>query len=313
MNSMTQIRVADIVQIPLAIGSYVFQKTVKQVMRGLVSLGNRSAKVNSLGWRVLSGDLLNRPFSLAIFMTKAPRWNTHAVIGMVGEMELGRSLSIQTDCSPGASWTLVLHNANGEAEQHISSSQEAEASGWQALEITPGLYTLVIRCYSWDDRLCFPAIKVNGQLVVNELKVDKEANRFYDGLRNRRNAFYVALNYYVHTMLRFSSILSKQFVKSEYVPAGDSGMLFNFGAALKGNALRIDLTLELLADFDAYLTLYDRASFPVYWTQLTEPVYTTARITENGHYLIRLRSRAEPKKNKPDKLPISVTTVPVKE
>ena len=312
MNSMTQIRVADVVQIPMAIGSYVLQKIVKQAMSGLVALGNRSAKAGSLGWRVLSGDLLNRPFSLAIFMTKAPRWNTHAVIGMAGPLELGNSLSIQADCSPDASWSLVLHSANGGSEQSVSSSREAEAPIWQTIETRPGRYTLVIRYYRWGDRLCFPAIKVDGKQVLEEREIDKEANLFYDGLRNRRNAFYVALNYYVHTMLRFSAVLPERFIKSEYVPAGDSGMLFDFGASLKGSALQVSLKPELLSDFDAYLTLYDRASFPVYWTKLTEPVHTTARISENGHYLIRLRSRNE-SKNKPDNLPVLVTTVPVKE
>ena len=312
MNSMSQIRIADIVQIPLAISSYVLQKIVKQAMRGLVALGNRSAKTGSSGWRVLSGDLVNRPFSLAIFMTKAPRWNTHAVIGMAGPMELGHSLSIQTDCSPDASWAMVLHSENGSSKQSVSSTEESTASGWQNIETRPGRYTLVIRYYSWGDRLCFPAIKVDGQQVVEEQEVDKEANLFYHGLSNRRNAFYVALNYYVHTMLRFSGLLPERFIKSEYVPAGDSGMLFDFGASLKGSALQVSLKPELLSDFDAYLTLYDRASFPVYWTKLTEPVHTTARISENGHYLIRLRSRDE-SKNKPDHLPVLVTTVPVKE
>lgn len=312
MNSMTQIRVADVVQIPLAIGSYVLQKIVKQAMRGLVALGNRGAKAGSSGWRVLSGDLVNRPFSLAIFMTKAPRWNTHAVIGMAGPMELGSSLSIQTDGSPDVSWSLVLHSENGGSKQNISSSKASEASVWQTIETTPGRYTLVIRYYSWGDRLCFPAIKVDGQLVVEAQEVDKEANLFYDGLNSRRNGFYVALNYYVHTMLRFSGLLPEGFVKSEYVPAGDSGMLFDFGASLKNSALQVTLEPELLSDFDAYLTLYDRASFPVYWAKLTEPVHTTARIYENGHYLIRLRSRDE-SKHKPEHSPVSVTTVPVKE
>lgn len=281
---------ADFAEIPLAIGSFIFFKAIKVVLRAFVALINRVRRGKATAWRVVSGELIKKPLMLPVFMTKAPRWNTHAIIGMAGPLAVKSSIAVNVAqaTSSATAWCLVVQPLGAGRESRISSLDEEKGVTWKSTHLPPGYYMLVMRYYGQSAQASLPAIKVDEQEIVDTRQIDENNNQFYGALRQRKNWFYLSLNYYVFTMLRFLDWLPNDFVTREYLPAGDPGMKFKYGAIRRGAALKVTLQKELLNAYDVYLSLYDRASFPVQWQRIEDEEYTSVVLEENGYYLMRL-------------------------
>ena len=280
--------IADFVQIPLAIASFLFFKLVKLVMCGFVALINRLRRGKSKSWRVVSAEMIGKSLALPVFMTKAPRWNPHAMIGMAGPLEVKSTLAVNTEQAreSAAIWGFSVQPSGGGKEERISSHDGGDAQ-WKTLQLPAGYYMLVMRYYGTGKQVSLPAIQVDGHDFIETTSIDPDINHFYTELRQRRTWFYGWLNYYVYTLLRFSDWLSKAFVRDEFLPAGDPGMMYEYGAVAQGTALRITAQAELLSHYAIYFTRYDRASFPDYSQEIRSMDNMIGPAEENGYFLIR--------------------------
>ena len=80
-------------------------------------------------------------------------------------------------------------------------------------------------------------------------------------------------------------------MEGEYLPAGNPQTTFRYGSVRTGTRLAIDLDPRLWQTSDVYLTVYNRASFPVLSEQLTGPGHETAAVQADGTYLVRVHAR----------------------
>lgn len=282
----------DYAQIPLAIGSFLFFRLMRFVLRGFVALINRARRGKANIWRVVSADLIGKPLALPVFMTKAPRWNPHAIMAMAGPLVVKSSITIhiaQADESAKI-WGLVIQPMGQGREVRVSAGGEKDGP-WKTLPLPAGDYTLVMRYYRPRKQTSLPAIRIDEHDLVAAKTVDPDNNRFYRSLSQRSNWLYVWLNFYVYTMLRFADWLPESFVTKEYLPAGDPEMRYEFGALRRNTALRISVRQEALSDYAIYFTRYTRASFPVMSQEIDSAEYTIAAAEEDGYYLIRMLLR----------------------
>ncbi len=304
MNKKQQLTVSDFLQIPLALVSFLFFYIVKYIMRGLVSFVNNRKKNKKTPWRVISADMVKKPMVLPVFMTKAPRWNPHAIIGVVGPLNVESSIDINTSQANESSgnWGIVMQSLDDGSEKRLSSGVLNSNGVWESLQLSKGHYTAALRYYDNSEKINFPAININGEEAISSMQIDSNTNEFYEELRGRRNLFYVILNYYVYTMLRFSKWLPESFVTNQYLPAADSGMEFKYGVIQKNNELQISLDSLVLSNYEIYITLYDRASFPIQWRQINDTKTTTSPAEETGFYLIRFIRKSGSTKQAIDEL-----------
>jgi hypothetical protein len=121
-------------------------------------------------------------------------------------------------------------------------------------------------------------------------------NDFYRELKGRTGLYYLCLHYYVSVLLRYEKRLSNRFVRGEYLPVGNPETEFFYGALRKGERLDLSSVRPLLADHRVYATIYNRASFPVWWGKIDESMQQLDAAEAGAYYLIRahrLRPAAE--------------------
>ena len=282
--------IADFAQIPLAVGSFLFFRVTRFVLRGFVVLANRSRRGKTSSWRVVSADFIAKPLALPILMTKAPRWNTHAVVAMAGPVFVKSSIAIHARQANESAevWGLAIQPMGHGRKERVSSDNGGVDVSWQTLPLPAGEYTLVMRYYGTNKQASLPAIRIDDRDQIAAMPVTVDNNKFYESLAHRSSWLYVCLGYYVYTMLRFADWLPKSFITGEFLPAGDAGMKYSFGAVRRGIALRISVPPEVLSNYAIYFTGYNRASFPVVSQQIDSPEYVMAGTEEDGFYLIRL-------------------------
>ena len=102
-------------EILLALLSFVFYKVMKFIIGNIYTLYLIINKKPASQWRVLSQKTINAPLVLPVLMTKAPRWNTHAVIGTLGPFAVKESIAfnIETANNSARSWIAVVYNFPG--------------------------------------------------------------------------------------------------------------------------------------------------------------------------------------------------------
>ena len=77
--------------------SFIFNKITKFIVGNLYTAYLAINKKQASTWRVLSAETLKSPLSLPVLMTKAPRWNNHAIIGTLGPFKVEDSLGVNLD------------------------------------------------------------------------------------------------------------------------------------------------------------------------------------------------------------------------
>jgi len=280
--------------IPLALCSFCFFKAVKLILTQSVKL--QAARFNRGGyrWSILTGETVKSPLTLAVLLTKGPRWNPHAVIGAAGPFRVTHSLALnrlQADASSG-SWTVVIYRYPGLKTVACLASSGAAADGeWEAQSLPPGRYSLGLRYYDVAGPVVFPTVRVDGQEALPARSAPPDPNGFYQDLHRRANWFYTALHYYVYPMLQWEARLPAAFVRSEYVPVGDPGNLFYYGPLSAGQALECLLPEGVLDHYRVYYTQYNRSSLPVSWSEIRVGFHRTPPASAAGFYLLRLRAR----------------------
>ncbi|WP_019507526.1 DUF6208 family protein [Pleurocapsa sp. PCC 7319] len=283
-------------EIPLALLSFVFYKVMKFIIGNLftVYLAFDQKKANQ--WRVLSQKTINAPLVLPVLMTKGPRWNTHAIIGTLGPFTVQESveIDIETANNSARSWIVAVYSFPGyKTITSLESERINQSDNWHKIPLSPGKYSLAVRYYNRSDTINYPAIKVDKNLYVDTLNVPKNINDYYYDLINAKNWFYSSLHYYIFTILKFRNYLPETFVRREYLPVGAPATHFAYNYLESQQALQIQITPEIIEQFDIYFTFYDRSSLPITWRIITDSEYLLQPQDRNGYFLLRIRPKPE--------------------
>jgi hypothetical protein len=281
-------------ELPLGLGSFLFYKSVKAVMLGLLHLHNTRTQ-EACKWQPVSDVFLSRPLALPLVMTSGPRWNTHALIATLAPVVVHESLEIDAGAADRSarSWTVVVctHPARRTVTS-VGSLSSPYSGGKARIELPPGKYWLGLRYYHWRPDAELPAVRADGRDVAERAIVTDDVNGFYRGLKQRSNIFYVALHYYVFVLLRYRRWFPAWFVDREFLPLGNPETEFYFGALRKGERLELRIAPEALAGWDVLVTLYDKGSFPTDSEQATQPHYEIAARDGARMYLVRVLRRS---------------------
>ncbi|NEO56676.1 MAG: hypothetical protein F6K54_28535 [Okeania sp. SIO3B5] len=283
-------------EIPLALLSFIFFKSVRFSLRTLVNIATNSNKKKVYKWLVFSAELLEKPLVLPSLLTTGPRWNPHAIAAGAGPFEIVESLAIEiSSCVASAkSWSIGIYKfPEAKAVKYIASDGSNSQEQWHKLTLEPGKYTLGLRYYNWYNEVNLPAVKVDSNLIINAESVDgNNVNNYFQNLTARDNLFYRSLNYYIFTILVCQERLPQEWVRKEYLPVGDPNNEFIYGFIYKNYSLSLKLNSLLLANYDVYLTIYNRSSLPIIYSQINSEKYTSPVIETDGFYLLRLRSKS---------------------
>jgi hypothetical protein len=280
-------------ELPLAIPSFLFYKTMRFTMRRLVVLNARVNRKKAFEWGVLSAESVNLTLALPAIMTTGPRWNTHAIIAASGPFHVRQSISFdvgELTASAGA-WTVVF---NRFPDQKLITKLGSEDGPFDTRRVTislpAGHYNVLVRLYHCADAIRLPDLDIDGASAVAGRHVDPRSNDFYRDLGRRRNWFYLCLHYYISTLIRLGR--PRRLVESELLPMGNPETRFVWGAVRRGESLKMSIEQPVLTTHDIYFTLYTRDSFPADWYAIREREHVTAPARESGFYLIRAQRKS---------------------
>ena len=116
-------------------------------------------------------------------------------------------------------------------------------------------------------------------------------NDFHHSLPARSNAFYWLLNYYLYVLLKLRHRFPSRFVEREFFPVGNPRTSFRYGFLERGDALSMDIAAPLLEDHDVFLTVYSRASLPLFWYRVESQMHVTEAVARPCYYLIRIHRK----------------------
>lgn len=277
-------------QLPMAIGSYLFFKATRFYLRRIVALHFRQHAHQARDWQIFSKEFFDRRLVLPVIMVEGPRWNTHAVIARTGPFDVQRSIRINfpTAARPAGAWTIVVYRfRDHRTVAAIGWADVSSTDAWLSFPLDRGRYSLVLRYYDWSNDVELPEVWVDDARSVGSVPVPPDANEFYRDLRTRENLLYRWLHYYVYVMLLYKDYLPRRLVEKEFLPVGNPETQFLYGALPRGKGLSISLQEPLLAA-RVYLTLYDRASFPVWWSELDRAENEISPAIEDRMFLLRV-------------------------
>lgn len=277
-------------KIALALLSFAFFRVTRGVLRAVQSLYFRAAKAEAARWRTLSAEALRRPLAMPIVMTTGPRWNPHAIIASAGPFRAHGRIEIDAAAaaSSAGAWTVVVHEF---PSYRTVAFRGSSAVGQGPISLPPGRYALALRYYRWSGQPVLPQVTVDGRAQIAARAIDAATNGFYATLAFRKSWFYTCLHYYILVMLEWRGRLPESFVKGEFLPVGNPETEFRFGLLGPGKAPPIDGLNGMPNSGDVYVTVYDRASFPVDWYPLP-PGRETLPANGGAYYLIRGQRRA---------------------
>jgi Family of unknown function (DUF6208) len=276
--------------IPLASASFAFFHTTKCLLHLLRRARDRRQDV--LDWHTLS-DVLARPLTLPYLMVTGPRWNPHALISRVGpfQLESGLRIKVETMHQSAQTWTLVINRAaHLRPIAVIDARKVGEDAAWYEQRLPPGRYVIVLRYYEWSAVPELPEIAIDDQREIPQRAVSAGENDYLGRLRNKEGAFYACLHYYMLEMFRLRPYLPAAFVRREYLPVGNPETAFSYGDLRPGQCIEIASQRGIPEGHRLYLTIYNRCSFPVSWSEVRSLPYRTSPAEGTGSYLWRLHS-----------------------
>jgi len=283
-------------EIPLSVASWIFFHDMKFILGRLYTFALSRMTAEAYEWKTFSRQTLARPFVLPIIATKGPRWNTHAILLTAGPLEVEEKMSFDVAAAQAsaASWSIVLYaNPGYQTVASIESFDVAQGEQSRDVFLKPGLYSINARYFGVSAQPVAPSVRIDGIEALRATAIDRNANELYTDLYRRGGWFYLALHYYVFHMLRFRRFLPQSFVRREFLPVGDPGTTFRYGAIRAGEHLEIEGRPELLEHYDVYVTLYNRSSFPVASETIRDMSVSMAPVSGDGFYLFRLRRKAQ--------------------
>lgn len=280
--------------VPLSLCSFAFHRAMLALFRALAARVLRREAAQGNRWKVLTPALLARRGALPLIMLDGPRWNTHAIIGQAGPLEVKGVLSIDAGAAARSarSWSIVIYRfPRSITIASIGSTGPALAEPWQNIPLPPGSYALGVRYYHPGDPIELPAVRVDGVEQVPPVTVAAPLS-VYDTVRDRRGLFYRFIHHYIFHVLEYRDWLPAKFVRREFLPVGNPQTHFRYGAVRKGQSISLRLSPALLSAYDVFFTLYNRCSFPVDWYAVSTEQHDTRRVAADGFYLVRIHCRS---------------------
>lgn len=284
--------VLSLLDILIAILSFIFAKVYKFIIGNLYTLYLIFNQKKANEWRVIAHDLVKSNLNLAVLMTKAPRWNTHAIIGTLGPFAVNNSVSIELKSPQNSaqSWIAIFYSfPSYKTITWVESNQVDYKENYHSLSLPSGKYTIGLRYYNYYDNLILPTIKVDGQELTSSKQISSDSNSFYDNLISRKNWLFLAIHYYIYTILRWRKFLPTSFVQNEFLPVGATDTKFYYDYLDKNEFIQLKTTQQTLNKYDIYVTLYDRSSLPVSSFRVTDIQQNSIALKNKGYYLIRVR------------------------
>lgn len=284
-------------ELPLAVISFLFFKLMKKLVTILYVANLRKHMRGRNCWIVLDEAMAKKKLALAVLLVNAPRWNTHAIIAKTGGISVMKELGVRIDFAAGADslWTIVVYTyPNFKTITYLSSLNLDQNNSFHIergiayLALPKGEYALGLRYYDAKSDAKLPQVLADEKTVIEPCFIGDNINHFYLLLRQHRNVVHYLLHYYTYVMLRFKSWLPAKFVFSEYLPVGNPDTYFYFGALLAGERLQINVSPEAIQNHIIYYCLYDRASFPIVWGQVSDSSLVVKTNNEKATYLIRV-------------------------
>ena len=281
-------------KLPLACGSFLLFHAVKWLLNRLRRVSTRNQE--SLAWHTIS-EVLDRPLALPYIMVTGPRWNPHALIARVGPFQVQHSLRMRTDTAHRSArmWTLVIsRESNTRAVATIDSSSVSRGDVWREQTLPPGRYFGALRYYEWATAPRLPELEIDGGRRIPERSVSPTENDYLGLLRNKHGVFYACLHYYILCMLGLRWHLPESYVRREYLPVGNPETTFLYDYLRRGQCLEITSNHGIPKGHRLYLTIYNRSSFPVLWSEVKSLPYRTHPAEAAGSYLLRLHAMCSP-------------------
>jgi hypothetical protein len=149
---------------------------------------------------------------------------------------------------------------------------------------------VVLRYYEWSATPRLPEMLIDHTHRILERAVSPDENDYLNGLRKKDGILYVCLHYYVLEMLRLRRYLQASFVRREYLPVGNPETSFDYGDLRPGQCVEISSDGGIPEGQRLYLTIYNRASFPIFWTEVCALPYRSLPMEDTGTYLWRLHA-----------------------
>jgi hypothetical protein len=277
-------------ELPLAALSFAFFKVVRLVV-ALIFRIHQLASKRRLEWRYASADLFKKPLVLPLIMTTGPRWNTHAIVGTVGPVVIRKSIQVNVAAAERSArqWTIAICAFPGyEPVSTIGSKDRPFGSAIVDMPMEAGKYLIAVRYYHCSASVEFPSLTADGGDTVRAATVPSTLNDVYYSLCKRPSLFYLFLHYYVFVLLRHRRYFPLALVTREFLPSGNPETHFYFGALRKTERLTMMVQRDLLNSYDVYLTMYNRASFPLSWWQVTDTDFASPASTVDMTYLVRV-------------------------
>lgn len=279
--------------LPLGLLSFMAFRLVRRVLGRLIERQTFRQPAFKPGWRPFSARTLKLKWYLPFLMTRAPRWNPHALIANAGPFAARRSVRVRVADADAAArdWTIVLYShPHYRTLQSQSPAPEATRTEWVELPVEPGEFTLSLRYYLLRGaQPAAPAIEIDGAPYCDAQALSPSDNDFYRSLAREHNTrFYRAIQYHVYVLLRFQRWFSPEFVKRELLPVGNPVTRFAYGMHRPGQRIRVQLSGEVFEHAQAYLTVYECGSFPVEWIDLASPHALTAVQERAGFHVLRV-------------------------
>jgi hypothetical protein len=279
-------------EVPLSVASLALFIATRGILQRLLNRYHKRNAAHALRWQLLSGEFLARPGVLPIFLTTAPRWNTHAVIATAGPVDVKEELAVWSDTARRSSseWFFVLYSYPRRATVGMVSCLFANDSGWLSFKLPgPGRYLVGARYYGTKDAAEFPALRIDGVENVPSAAAPSDTNRFYDSLALRGNLFFACLSYHVYPILKFQWV-KKSWIERMFLPVGNPETLFLYGTIEAGQRLNCRMDLSRFGTHRYFVTIYSRVSLPVLWYEVRADTQGAGPASPaQGYYLIRLQ------------------------
>jgi hypothetical protein len=227
-------------------------------------------------------------------MFQAPRWNCHAVLGVLRGVEVERRLAVHVETARRAarSWTVVVYGQGSGArkETHIGREHAADGEGFHEVQLRPGVYSLGVRYYECHHEGRWPAVRVDGVTIPGRpLGEEPEAYaRFLDTLRGRDSRFYRAVHHHVMAALREPYRHDPEALAALVLPVGNPQTTFCYGLVPRAARIRIEAPGASLDESLVYLTVLNAASLPSYWTRVEGSPFISPAMAAEGLYLVRV-------------------------
>ena len=286
-------------QVPLFVLSFFFYRLMRL---GIQKGANKDIKRRfkggeSLKWLGFS-EILKQPMALPFIMVTGPRWNCHAVIGILGPFNLQSTIDIQVETAQKSAqqWTIIIYSWKNKKQTvtFLSSATTTNGELERQINLAPGQYSIGLRYYNCQEEVAFPAVTIDGKQRVTSCSMKTESKQYQSFLRqiqNHRGIFFYGLHYYIFHLLGWQRCFPKSFVRKEYLPVGNPETSFYYGRIRKGDILQVDFDEGLINTASIYITFYNLCSFPVFWEDIIRIGYQSKPIPCDGHYLIRVHGR----------------------